>query len=152
MRTAVGTEPDHARPPQLWLHLPQLGLQLDGAAGVLLLAVGYSVWLSPLVRRSRLSRTATEMGLPQKLNHCELGATAQGRQDDIELGVPDPTLIQAQVLEGGGGSHYQNLKGPRTYIGQVDCTETQALQLIDVQALGQGHLETACFQKQVVND
>lgn len=79
VRTGVATEPDHTGKPQLLQHLLEPGVQVrqaaqvDGAVHVLVALQGRGVYstrlslLSPTVWRSRLSSTAIEMGLPQKL-------------------------------------------------------------------------------------
>jgi hypothetical protein len=55
----------------------------------------------------------------------ELGTVAQGRQKCNELGVPEPTVHQAQGLQGVCNSLWQNLEWVRTPKGQWDSSQIQ---------------------------
>ena len=60
--------------------------------------------------------------MPGTFPCLELGAEAQGGQEDTELGVHDATLAQVQVLQGGQGLLDQDLQGLQIEAGHVDPT------------------------------
>lgn len=148
VRTGTSTEPDHVGAPQLLQQLPQRGVhlgkpaQVEGASELLVTFQGGSI--QHVVQLAQPDSVAQQLlqdthrdGVFTEAEGGELRAEAQSRQNVSDLRIHDPTLIQVQVLEGGRGSLYQKLEGPRTHIGQVEPAETQAFQLTDVQGLAQ---------------